>query len=128
MYQNLDLFRISGQMAAHAGKRQANVALNVANADTPGYQAMRIARFSDSYRPDAAGRVKTTRPSHMAGGSSPPRAIPAGAAAEPSPNGNSVSLELEMLESVDAAREHSRALAIYRHAMTIVRSTIGPMK
>lgn len=128
MYQNLDLFRVSGQMAVHAGKRQANVAVNVANADTPGYEATHIARFSELYRPGAASRMKTTRAAHLTSGVSAPEARRAPAGSEPSPNGNSVSLELEMLESVDAAREHSRALAIYRHAMTIVRSTIGPMK
>ena len=128
MYQNLDLFRVSGQMATHAGKRQANVAMNVANADTPGYEATRIARFSENYRADAVGQLRTTRASHLQGSATSSAAAPKGAEVEPSPNGNSVSLELEMPESVDAAREHSRALAIYRHAMTIVRSTIGPMK
>lgn len=128
MYQNLDLFRVAGQMAAHAGTRQASVAMNVANADTPGYRASHVAPFSESYRADTAGRLKRTRPGHMVTGSANMRPNEAALSAEPSPNGNSVSLEQEMLESVDAAREHSRALAIYRHSMTIIRSTIGPMK
>ena len=128
MYQNLDLFRVAGQMAVHAGKRQANVAVNVANADTPSYEATRIARFSEVYRPDSSGRLKVTRASHLTSGPRSPETRPTVTTAEPSPNGNSVSLELEMLESVDASREHSRALAIYRHAMTIVRTAIGPMK
>lgn len=128
MYQNLDLFRVSGQMATHAGKRQANVAQNVANADTPGYAATRIASFSESYRPETTAGLKTTRPGHLASGTVASEARSAAAHSEPSPNGNDVSLELEMLESVDAAREHSRALAIYRHAMTIIRTSIGPMK
>ena len=128
MYQNLDLFRVSGQMAVHAGMRQANVAVNVANADTPGFEATRIARFSELYRPGSDVRMRTTRASHLTAGLPSPQARPTRAATEPSPNGNSVSLELEMLESVDASREHSRALAIYRHAMTIVRASIGPMK
>lgn len=128
MYQNLDLFRISGQMAMHAGKRQASVALNVANADTPGFQAMRIAPFSETYRSDGPARLRATRPGHMGTGPGGVASTPSDARAEPSPNGNSVSLELEMLESIDAAREHSRALAIYRHAMTIIRASLGPTK
>jgi flagellar basal-body rod protein FlgB len=128
MYQNLDLFRVAGQMAVHAGKRQANVAVNVANADTPAYEATRLARFSEVYRPGSEGRLKTTRTSHLTAGPPSSGGRPSLAATEPSPNGNTVSLELEMLESVDASREHSRALAIYRHAMTVVRASIGPMK
>ncbi|MDG1803103.1 MAG: flagellar biosynthesis protein FlgB, partial [Paracoccaceae bacterium] len=42
-----------------------------------------------------------------------------------SPNGNSVSLEQEMLRSVDAQRQHNRALAIYKHTMTVLRSSLG---
>ena len=44
---------------------------------------------------------------------------------EPSPNGNSVSVEEEMLAAVEVQREHSQALAIYRHAMGIIRTSLG---
>jgi flagellar basal-body rod protein FlgB len=42
-----------------------------------------------------------------------------------SPNGNGVSLEQEMVKSVDARRQHDQALAIYKSALTIMRSTLG---
>jgi flagellar basal-body rod protein FlgB len=45
--------------------------------------------------------------------------------AEASPNGNSVSLEQEMLNSVEIQREHNRALAIYKHSLDVLRVTIG---
>ncbi|MGB1209636.1 MAG: flagellar biosynthesis protein FlgB, partial [Paracoccaceae bacterium] len=41
------------------------------------------------------------------------------------PNGNSVTLETELLNSVDAKRQHDRALAIYKSGMNILRATIG---
>ena len=44
---------------------------------------------------------------------------------EPSPNGNTVSLETEMLNGVEVAREHSQALAIYKHALGIIRTSLG---
>jgi flagellar basal-body rod protein FlgB len=44
---------------------------------------------------------------------------------EQSPNGNSVSLEEEMVAAVDASREHNRALAVYRHGMTVLRTALG---
>lgn len=125
MYQSLDLFRLSGAMATHAGARQAVVARNVANADTPGYQAMSIPPFREAYRTVQSDRMQATRPGHF--GSDPAfQTVRAGAfATEPAPNGNAVSLELEMVHGVEAAREHSRALAIYQHGLNILRSTLG---
>lgn len=125
MFENLALFRVSSQMARHAGARQALVATNIANADTPGYRASHIASFTDSYRHAEVGRMKATRPGHIApsGAAAIARAMPAGQ--EPNPNGNDVSLELEMLEAVDVQREHNRALAIYKHALTVMRTSLG---
>lgn len=125
MYQSLDLFRTSAAMAQHAGARQAVVARNMAHADTPGYQAQAIAPFREAYSTAGAGMMRATRAGHM-GADMATRAADAGAAmAEPSPNGNAVSLELEMVRGVEAQREHSRALAIYRHSMTVIRTSLG---
>ena len=41
------------------------------------------------------------------------------------PNGNSVAIEDEILRSVDAKRQHDRALAIYRSSLNILRTSIG---
>ena len=50
MFQKLEVFRMSAAMAEHAGQRQAIAAQNMANVDTPGYQARRLASFSDLTR------------------------------------------------------------------------------
>jgi len=70
--------------------------------------------------------MRATRAGHLVGGSEithPSRMTPT--TAEASPNGNAVSLEEEMMRSVEIARDHNRALAVYRHAMTVIRSSIG---
>jgi len=125
MYQNLDLFQIAGAMAHHAGTRQAIVARNVANADTPGYQAMEMASFRDIYSDLKVGEMRATRPEHLGAANArlDPQAVLR--VAEPSPNGNTVSIEDEMLSAVAVSREHNRALAIYRHGMTVLRAAIG---
>lgn len=125
MYQNLDVFQIAGAMAHHAGTRQAVVARNVANADTPGFQAMEIAAFRDVYSNAKVGQMRATRPDHLGGHTArlDPQAVMR--VAEPAPNGNTVSVEDEMLAAVAVSREHSRALAIYRHGMTVLRATLG---
>jgi len=123
MYQSLDLFRTAAAMAQHAGARQALTARNVANADTPGYQALKMPSFRESYDQNAAAGMQQTRLGHVTGGSMQSLVNPA--ATEPSPNGNTVSIEEEMLDAVAISREHNRALAIYRHTMTVLRTTLG---
>lgn len=125
MYGNLEIFRLAGAMAGHAAQRHAIVASNIANADTPGYRARQLAGFADTYGTAVSTPLRTTRSGHLAADPGIPAARAAAAPAEPSPNGNSVSLEQEMLASVDAAREHARALAIYRHAMSVIRTSLG---
>ena len=68
MFENLDIFRMSSAMAKHAGQRQAVVAQNVANADTPGYRRPRRARFCRQlYARDSAGMQRATRGRHLNG-------------------------------------------------------------
>jgi len=125
MYENLDLFRTAGAMAHHAGRRQAVVATNVANADTPGYRAQAIPSFQDTYRAGPTSVMKATRAGHLAPQAVAQQARDIVLTGEPSPNGNTVSLEDEMLNAVSVSREHSRALSIYRHTMTVLRTALG---
>lgn len=126
MYQSLDLFQTAVAMARHAGTRQAVVARNIANADTPGYRAQQIAPFGDVYGAAPMSQIRQSRPGHLA---PDPRlrvtAAPVVGGTEASPNGNTVSLEDEMLASVAVSRDHNRALAVYRHGLTILRTALG---
>lgn len=126
MFENLDIFRMSSAMARHAGHRQAIVAQNVAHADTPGYVARDLPDFQSTYMPsDDPTILRATRSQHMFG-SLGGVALPASVEVEDqaSPNGNQVSIETEILKSVDAKREHDRALAIYKNAISVLRSTL----
>lgn len=126
MYQTLNVFQVSGAMAEHAGRRQAVVATNVANADTPRYEAMKMPSFREVYAKDTFGEMTATRAGHNGAGDNARMrsgAMPSGG--EPSPNGNTVSVEDEMLMAVEVSREHNRALAIYRHGMTVLRAVVG---
>lgn len=127
MFETLDIFRMSGAMARHAGHKQAVVAQNVANADTPGYIARDLPDFKSTYMPDvaAASGPKATRAMHLHGVAvqgAPLEAVEVRDQA--SPNGNQVSIEGEMLKSVAAKRQHDRAMAIYKSALGMLRSTI----
>ncbi len=124
MYEQLDLFRMSTAMARHAAARQAVIATNLANADTPGFRAQSLPDFAQAWSEGAGEGLRTTRPGHIRteGGL---HARLSERDAEPSPNGNTVSIEAEMLASVDAQREHGRALAILRHGIGLLRTSLG---
>lgn len=128
MFQNLAVFETAHAMAVHAGQKQAVVAQNVANADTPGYIARDLPSFQDMYAPRETGgqTARATRDGHLHG-------VRDGSVADmmqkdksfASPDGNTVSLESEMLRGTDAKRQHDRALAIYKSAMNVLRSSLG---
>ncbi|MEM6886503.1 MAG: FlgB family protein [Pseudomonadota bacterium] len=130
MFENLEVFRISGAMAVHAGQKQAVAAENVANSDTPGFKARSIAPFDEAYtqdlsRPDAS-TLRSTRSTHLHGAVDGRLGAPEiDENAIAAPNGNTVSLENEMLKSLDAKRQHDRALAIYKSSISVLRSTLS---
>lgn len=126
MHQSLDLFQTAHAMARHAGARQALVAQNIANADTPRYEARHIQPFQDIFEASGDMQMRATRAAHLStGGTVGANATPLRTTTEPSPNRNTVSLEEEMMNSVAISREHNRALTIYRHAMTVLRTSLG---
>lgn len=122
MFADLDIFRTAHAMASHAGKQQALIAQNIANADTPGYKPLEIKNFSHVLaQADLEGsfgreNLRETIANLDA------RAIRGGAE---SPNGNAVSLEQEMVNATNAQRQHDRALAIYKSALSVLRTTLG---
>ena len=128
MFEKIGIMRMASEMAALAAQRQAVVAGNVANSDTPGYRALDVAGFAQAYRADEGrGPMRATRPGHLgAGPEVGNRQQPfVDLGAEPSPNGNSVSLETEMLKSAGAKREHDMSLAVYKTALDILRTSLG---
>ena len=125
MFSKLEVVQTALSMARHAGSRQAVIARNMANADTPGYRAREIAPFTDHVRAGTELGAARTRAGHMSAGGLGTEARVTFAESEPTPNGNSVSLEREMVNAVDVEREHNRALTIYRHSLDILRMSIG---
>lgn len=115
-------------MARHANARQTVVAMNIAHVDTPGYRAQDMVSFPEALRraPRAAG-LQVTRPGHL-GGNAGPLSVPAYVVRDAPErlNGNTVSLESEMLKSANLRQQHETALAIYRSALKIVRGSLGP--
>ncbi len=125
MYQSLALFKTAAHMAQHAGTRQALTAQNIANADTPGYRAKHVPKFSEVATHDRALSMRASREGHLNSSGLRVSSAKSETMTEASPNGNAVSLEEEMMNAVSIAREHNRALTVYRHTMTVLRTTLG---
>ena len=129
MFGHLEIFQLAQLRAQHSSARQANIAANIANADTPGYRATDIIPFTEAYEPGRQGTVesglRTSRSAHMFPGEAASSRMervdrPSGA----SPSGNTVSLETEMLHAIDADRAHNRAVTIYETSLNILRASL----
>jgi len=113
MFNKLEILGLAQARAQYSAARQMQVATNIANADTPGFRARDVAPFDQVFRAgggDARGQMNL-------------RTIDAGG--PESPNGNTVSLEMEMVRSVEAQRDHERALSVYRSAINVLRAGLG---
>jgi flagellar basal-body rod protein FlgB len=123
MFENLTVFQTSAAMARHAGQSQALISLNVANADTPGYVGKELAAFETLYAPlDAVDTQRATRVGHLNGSVEGYELAATEMREGGSPNGNTVSLEVELLKSAEAKSDHDRALAIYKSALDVLRT------
>lgn len=128
MNSDIALLAQAQAMATHALHRQNLIAENIANADTPGYKARDIRPFSlESHPSEAPLALRSTRGGHVAG-------LTAGSStvlgsldksAEPSPNGNTVSLDREMVKAAELRQQYEMAIGIYRKSMNILRASLG---
>lgn len=126
MFERIEMMKMARGMMDHAGQRNAIVARNVANADTPGFKARDLQVFEETYRRSMDFDVFTTREKHF----STPAFSPAESQAMPggehlSPNGNSVSIEEEMIKIAELKHQHDKSLSIYKSAIDLMRISIG---
>ena len=124
MFEKIELTRMAQAMAADAGARMGVIARNVANADVPGYKAMTLPDFAETYAA-ADSAMRATRPGHLGNAGTPAAPQPRVTPGNGSPNGNTVSLEEEMVNSAGARQQNDMALAVYRATSDILRASLG---
>ncbi len=124
------LYAMITQRMGWLTERQRVIAENVANADTPGYQArdlraLDFGRMLSSLRQRLA--PAQTSGSHIAPAPSssggPPR--DRAQAFETTLSGNSVSLEREMTKAADSAVDYQLVTNIYRRQLNMLRTVVG---
>jgi flagellar basal-body rod protein FlgB len=118
------LFDLASRQAQWLSVRQATVAENVANANTPSYRTKEVEPFATTLQRTQLA-MAASHPGHIAFAPSMQakaiRGIP-----EVGPSGNSVSLEKELIKSGEVSRDHSLNVgvvkAFHRMWMAAVRS------
>jgi len=124
---NLTLLRLASGLAAHSSARQQVLAENIAHADTPGYRARDIPDFAATLESGPGFAMRTTRPGHLPFGADPNGfdARKQTALGAESPNGNSVSLEDQMMRSAEVRHNHDMAIGVYAKSLEILRTSLG---
>ena len=127
----LSLFSVVKRRLAWLGHRQEVLAQNIANSDTPRYQArdLKAFKFKDLLKNQSSTiRMAATAASHMTG--SPRRAVDFKVETErrpfeTSPNGNSVVLEEQMAKISETGISHRLTTQLYKKHLSMLRMAIG---
>lgn len=125
MFEKIEMMRMARAMGQHAAQRQTIVARNIANSDTPNYKAQDLRPFEDGYQQIQTGALRVTHARHIDRPDWSPAIRAIASEGEASPNGNSVSLEEEMLKAAELKRQHDLSLGIYQSALDLMRSSLG---
>lgn len=125
MFKTLEITRMAHALAAHAMARQGAIAQNMAHADTPGYRARDLGPFAETYAAQDGLALRATRPGHLAPAATTATAALRDTGDTPAPNGNSVSLEAEMIRAADTRHQHDLALAVYKSTSSLLRTSLG---
>ena len=124
MLEKLEITRMAQALASHAGQRMGVIAQNVAHADNPGYKARDLPDFAKVYADEHGQGLRVTRAGHLGVGASA-TVQPIILRGADAPNGNSVSLETEMVKAAEVRQEHDMALSIYRSTSDILKLALG---
>lgn len=124
-----DVFSLAEQRMAWLDQRQATLAHNVANANTPGFRARDSVPFAAALTQagaQAGGRLPMTQasPLHLAGSGPALGSVSAVAHAQ-TVTGNTVVLEDELSKVADTASKQDLTASLYRKYTGLFRIALG---
>jgi flagellar basal-body rod protein FlgB len=121
--KTMDVFALAEQRLDWVSRRQELLAQNVANANTPGYQARDLKPFAAllTNRPVA---LAETNPMHLVATHSAFEQD-RGTVAERAPDGNAISLDEELTKLADTGGMHQLATNLYTKYMGMFRTALG---
>ena len=124
--QHIGLFDLAERRLAWANRRQAVLAQNIANANTPGFKPHDLKPFTAALtRAQTAAPIRT-QPNHLAG------TIAARAHNEvidrshmQAPDGNAIALDEQLVKVADTETTHALATTIYRKYLSMFSIALG---
>lgn len=129
-----DILALAERRLGWIDRRQAVLAQNIANADTPGFQprdlptfAATLAGTADNFA--AAGRLDLTRPGHLAGTAGPGILSDARASGPDTGaqgvDGNGVALDEELTRVADTQNQQALTTSLYSKYLGLFRLALG---
>jgi flagellar basal-body rod protein FlgB len=117
------LFDLADKRLAWADQRQALLAQNIANADTPGWRPRDLAPF-DAMLKGTGVTLAQTDPKHLAGSSATAAGI-VELSGERAPDGNGVALDKELSKVADTDATHQLVTGLYRKYLAFFQTALG---
>jgi len=125
MLNDMNILKLASAFARYASDRHQLLAQNVANADTNNYKAKDLEPFAEAYERHSAEALSGNGRNGEFRSEPPWRTEVMRSTGAASPNGNTVSIEDQMMRSVEAQQDFEAATAIYRKTMDILRASLG---
>ena len=119
----IPLFDLADRRLAWIGQRQKVLSQNIANADTPGWRTHDLKPFAEHLARGSGIAPVRTDAGHLA----PTRSPAQGKAltGERAPDGNSVSLDVELAKVADTESAHSLVTGLYQKYLAMFRTAAG---
>lgn len=124
--KRIGLFDLAEQRLAWADRRQAVLAQNIANANTPGYKPHDLRSFATALANASAVAPLRTQPNHLAG--SIPSAMPNEVVDHghtQSADGNAVALDEQLVKVADTETTHRLVTSIYKKYLGMFSMALG---
>jgi flagellar basal-body rod protein FlgB len=116
----IGLFDLADKRLAWVDQRQALLAQNIANANTPGWRPRDVAPFASVLKGAAVGLAQTD-PKHLTGSTSGIVTDETGRA----PDGNGVALDRELSKVADTDATHELVTGLYRKYLAFFQTAMG---
>ncbi len=122
----IGIFDLAEKRMAWAEQRQAVLAKNIANANTPSFQASDVPDFAKTLSRVSVVEPVRTRPNHMSGTDT--GGILAGVGAKHTgrgPDGNTVALDEQLTRVADTDTTQAMTTAIYKKYLGLFNIVLG---
>lgn len=130
--QNIPLFKAIGAKMQYLNQRQALVAQNIANADTPNYRPQDLTeidfgRLVEHVSGSKKVRMESTNPLHMPAQNElpDPKSAKQKMTYEVAPAENAVILEEQVLKSAQTTMDYNLMTNLYRKNVGMIRTALG---